>query len=95
MAPQPPWGRGRGPRGIIMIQSTCSSTTLVATGSFMAVALIAVMSAGAIARGEAGHSQLRLATASVQTMAAVQDMCTSRPMCANPQLQQPAVSHAC
>lgn len=78
-----------------MIQSRRSSASFAASGAFLSVALIAIVAAGAVAGGEAGHSQLRLASATIETMTALQDVCSTKPVCANPQLQQPAVSRVC
>lgn len=72
------------------------ASLLAAGGAFLAIALLAVAAAGLVIAGEAAHSQLRLATASVDALAALQaqDLCASRPVCPDP-LQRPAATRVC
>ena len=78
-----------------MIQRTRTSASFAASWAFLAVAFIAVAAACAIAGGEAGHSQLGLATAYTESLLGLEDGCSARPICAKPQLQQPAASGVC
>lgn len=66
-----------------MVRSAQSSTAGTPLGpraaawAFMSIAWLAVAAGAIVAGGAAGHSQLRLATASVEGLAGLQDICTS------------------
>lgn len=74
-----------------------AATTLLIAGSvtFLASALLAVAAAGMLVAGGVAQAQVRLASASVDTMFSMQEVCTSRPHCANPLRHQPAVRNVC
>lgn len=62
-------------------QSSTAGTPLgprAAACAFMSIAWLAVAAGAVVAGGAAGHLQLRLATASVEGLAGLQDICTSR-----------------
>ncbi|SFM68864.1 hypothetical protein SAMN05444747_107325 [Variovorax sp. OV329] len=73
------------------------ASLLAAGGAFLAIALLAVAAAGLVIAGEAAHSQLRLATVSLDAMSDMRDgdICSARPVCANPQQHLSSIQRVC